>query len=119
MTHRFEARESVGFQATWRIGQAGEAVDITGWAFTATFYRQKGSPLFTLNMAGSLSPSVEGFFVFNGPAGQLAINILPATLQGIPDTTGKFTIFGDLLGTPPAAAQQLVKHLRCKVTSLS
>jgi hypothetical protein len=115
MTYRCEAKESVGYQATWTIGQAGAPVDLSGWVFALELHRQAGAPDLTLGMAGSLSPSVQGFFVFDGAKGQLAVNILPASLQAIVDTTGNFTLFGDLLGTPPGSAQQFVKAIQMRV----
>lgn len=116
MTLRIEAREAVGYTATWTIGQAGVPVDISGWTFEATFERQAGAPDFSLGMAVALDPEVEGFTVFNGPAGQLAVNILPATLQGIDDTTGLFELDADLLGTPPAGPRQFVKAIVATIT---
>lgn len=117
MTLRCEAKESVGYQATWRIGAPGVAVDLTGWIFALVLQRQAGAPDVTLGMTGTYGPTHEGLFVFNGPTGELAINILPATLEAIADTTGDFLLFGDLLGTPPGSSQQFVKliHLRVRV----
>lgn len=116
MTKQFEARESVGYRATWTIGNAGAPRDITGWTFVATFERQAGAADFTLGMAGSLLDTHQGFFVVNGAAGQLAINILPATLQGVDDTTGEFTLRADLLGTPPGGSRLLVGALSATIT---
>lgn len=114
MTKRFEARESVGYQATWTIGNAGEPLDITDWEFEADFERQAGSTDFSLGMA--LSPSEQGFRIVNGEAGQLSVNILPGTLAGIDDTTGLFTLASDLLATPPGSARLFLAALHLTVT---
>lgn len=115
MTKRFEARESVGYLETWTVGANGAPVDIADWSFTATFQKQAGLPLFTLGMGGS--PTAQGFWVIDGASGLLGVRILPATLQGIADTTGDFLIFGDLLGTPPGSPQKFLKALECRVTT--
>src|SRR4051812_5482555 len=112
MTLRLEARESVGFQATLTIATGGAPVDISGWEFEATFERQAGAPDIELAMALSLSPTVEGFFVDHGPSGRLSMVIPPATLAGIADTTGLFTMFADLLGTPPSGPRQFIELLQ-------
>lgn len=119
MIKRFDARESVGFHATWTVGVAGgDPVDITGWVFKATFERQAGAPDFTLNMAagGLYDTAVEGFSIVDGPNGLLGVSILPATLQGIADTTGDFTLDSDLLATPPGSARLFVAALKLRVT---
>lgn len=118
MTKKIEARESVGYQATWTIGSAGAAVDITDWVFKATFERQAGAPDFTLNMAagGVYDAAVEGFSIVDGAAGMMGVVILPATLQAIVDTTGDFTLDSDLLATPPGSARLLVDVLQLRVT---
>lgn len=115
MTLRVAAKESLGYQATWRIGQNGVPANLSGWTFALVLQRQAGAPDVTLGMAGSFG--AQGLFVFNGPNGELAINILPAGLEGIDDTTGDFLLFGDLIGTPPAMSPMPVKtiHMRVRV----
>lgn len=115
MTLRVAAKESVGYQATWRIGQSGVPVDLTGWTFALVLARQAGTPDVTLGMTGVFGPTHEGFFVINGPAAELAVNILSATLAGIADTTGDFLLQGDLLGTPPGSSPQFVKLINLRV----
>lgn len=115
MCFKFEARESVGYRATWTIMAGTAPVDITGWVFKSTFERQAGTPDFTLNMADALDPALEGFFVADGPTGQLSINILPATLQGIDDTTGDFVLEADLLGTPPGAPREFIDAIEATI----
>jgi hypothetical protein len=116
MRVRLEARESVGLTTTLIISSGGNLVDLTGWTFAATFERQAGAPDFSLAMAGSLSPSVQGFFVDGGVGGRLAMNILPATLQGVDDTTGRFTLNADLLGTPPGGPRQFIAAIVATIT---
>lgn len=102
MAYRIGAKESVGYYATWTLGGASLAgvVDLTGWTFKATFERYAGdAEAFTLNMAAS-APA-EGFRIHDGPARQITCRILPATLAGVDDTTGSFSMFADLLATPP------------------
>lgn len=118
MTFRLEARESVGYRATWTIGQGGVPANITGWTFAMALRRQAGgSADVSLAMAGSFNPAVEGFWVVDGPTGQLAVNILPATLAAIADTTGNFKMWGDLLGTPPGGPQTFLKAIEAHVTT--
>lgn len=115
MTFRFEARESVGYYTVLQITSGGTPVDITGWTFKATFERLAGSPDFTLNMAGSRDPTVEGFFILNGPSGLLGINIKPATLAGIADTTGRFLMLADLLATPASGPREWIEDIEATI----
>lgn len=102
MAYRIGAKESVGYYATWTLGGAAFAgvVDLTGWEFKATFERYAAdAEAFTLEMAAD--DASEGFRIHDGPARQITCRILPATLAGVDDTTGKFSMFTDLLATPP------------------
>ena len=110
----FEARESVGYGATWTIGHAGAPVDISGWTFEAMFEREAGAADFWL---GSVADREEqGFYIHDGPGGQLAVLILPATLQAIDDTTGSFQLYSDLLGTPPGSPRQFLTTICATIT---
>lgn len=111
MSFRFEARESVGYRLVWTITRDGAPVDITSWTFKASFQRQAGTPDFTLSMAADGGETSQGFFIIDGPGGLLSINILPATLQGIADSTGRFTLNADLLGDPPGDVRQFIDDI--------
>lgn len=115
MIFRFEARESVGYRDALQITVGTAPIDISGWTFKATFQRKAGTPDFTLDMAATDDPASEGLFVLDGATGLLRINILPATLQGIGDSTGRFTLNGDLLGTPPGEPRDWIADLEATV----
>ena len=113
-TTRLHARESVAFDHELVVRDTnGDPVDITGWTFALVLTRQAGTADITLAMASGGS---EGMEVIDGAAGVLRIVITAASLQGVSDTTGAFTLYGDLLGTPPAGSQQFVGDIRLEVT---
>lgn len=110
------ARESVVFDHELAIVDSGGApVDITGWTFALALARRAGSTDVSLGMAASSGD--QGFEVVDGPGGVLRIVIDQTTLAGIGDTTGDFTMFGDLLGTPPGGEADLVTDVRMNVTT--
>lgn len=111
MLYRRAAKESVGFYETWKLGgDRFDGIDLTGWTFKASFERYAADPeTFTLGMAASFEN--QGFQVHSGPDRLITCRILPATLQGIGDTTGNFTLFADLLATPPAGDRFSVADL--------
>jgi hypothetical protein len=117
MTKRIEARESVGYRQTWTIGGPGaEGVDIGDWTFSAVFQRQAGAPDFTLGMAASVDSSVAGFFVISGSNRQVSVCIPPAVLQAIADTTSRYQLAADLIGTPPGDDPVFIKSIILTVT---
>lgn len=118
MTLKIDARESTGYSQIWTIGGGDGPVDITGWTFSLKLQRQAGVVDVTLGMAGAYNPATEGMFVYDGLTGQLFVRILPATLSGIADTTGDFTMYGDLLGTPPGLPQMFLKAIEARITTM-
>lgn len=111
---RVPVREEVGLSATFTIQNPGGAVqDITGWSFAAVFTRQAGTEDFDLGMA---VPPAEGFAIHDGAAGQYTMIIAPATLQGVTDTTGDFTLFGSIIGTDANGVNHLIEDLELAVT---
>lgn len=110
------ARESVAFDEVLIVRDTdGDPIDITGWTFALVLQRQAGAPDVTLGMAAN--PGDEGFEVVDGAAGALRMVIAQATLADIPDTTGNFTMFGDLLGTPSGGSARFVSDVRMTVTT--
>lgn len=111
---RLYARESVAFDHVLTIrDEAGDPVDITGWTFTCALTRQKGDNDIALVPAAS---GGQGFEVVDGPAGALRLVIDQSSLAGVGDTTGDFTLFGDLLGTPGSGTAKFAGDLRLNVT---
>lgn len=109
------ARESVGLFAEYRVSDgAGAIVDITGWTFAQSFARQAGSIDVTLGMAGTLA--AQGFHIVDGPGGAYQQRILPATLAAISDTTGDFTMFGDIIATLPDGTRVWIEDQQLQVT---
>ncbi|WIA57838.1 hypothetical protein N6H05_08590 [Sphingobium sp. WTD-1] len=115
MPSRFAAKESVGYYATWTLGaRLAEPLNISEWIFEATFERWAADPeAFTLEMAAS--DADQGFRIFNPVARQITCRILPATLAGISDTTGRFTMLADLLATPPGADRFFIADLELTI----
>ena len=110
------ARESVAFDEEMVVRDtAGNPIDITGMTFALVLQRQAGSPDVTLGMAEASGD--EGFFIIDGPTGVLRMVIDQATLAGIEDTTGNFTMFGDLLGTPSGGEARFISDVRMTVTT--
>lgn len=110
------ARESVAFDEVLTIRDSnGAAVNVTGMTLALALQRQAGAIEFTLGMAAS--PGDQGFEVVDGPAGALRMVIDQATLAGVLDTTGDFTLFGDLLGTPSGGDARFVADVRLQVTT--
>lgn len=110
------ARESVAFDEVLTIRDSnGAAVNVTGMTLALALQRQAGAIEFTLGMAAS--PGDQGFEVVDGPAGALRMVIDQATLAGVLDTTGDFTLFGDLLGTAPGGVARFVSDIRLNVTT--
>lgn len=98
MATKWWARESAGFVASIQlVDSGGTPVDITGWTFACSFARQAGSIDVTLGMAATLAD--EGFKITDAESGLYQVRVLPATLSGIDDTTGDFTMFGDIIAT--------------------
>jgi hypothetical protein len=89
---------SVGYHETILLdAQVG---DYTGWVFEATFAAFVGDPDgIALAMADDLAS--DGWFIVDGPGRLVSLKILPATLQGYPNTAGKFQLFTNILATPP------------------
>lgn len=115
-TTKLYARESVMFDAVLNILDSnGVAVDITDWAFALDLMRQAGAPEVTLAMAAT--SGAQGMEVVDGSLGQLRLVIDQATLSGIPDTTGDFTLFGDLLGTSPGGDERIVATVEINITT--
>lgn len=114
MPARFAAKESVGYYGTWTLGRQLGGIDIAGWTFKATFERYASDPSsFTLNMAANAE--AQGFQVFDGPARRITCRILPATLIALPDTTGDFKLYADLLATPSGGDRFFVNDLELTV----
>ncbi|WP_370189233.1 hypothetical protein [Qipengyuania sp.] len=110
------ARESVVFDKVLTLVDAdGAPIDITGWTFALDLTRQAGSSDLSLDM--NTASGDGGFAVVDGSAGELRMVVLQAALAGIEDTTGDFTLFGDLLGTAPASSAVFVRDIRLNVTT--
>ena len=110
------ARESVAFDKVLTLVDAnGAPIDITGWTFELDLTRQAGSPDLTLDM--NTATGDGGFAIVDGEAGELRMVVQQAALAGIDDTTGDFTLFGDLLGTAPSSSPVFVRDIRLNVTT--
>lgn len=110
------SRESVKFDETIVVQDSGGApVDISGMTFSLALQRRAGAVEFTLGMAASVG--AQGFEVVDGPAGHLRMVIDQVTLAGVLDTTGDFTLFGDLLGTPSGGDARFMSDIRLQVTT--
>lgn len=112
MARRLFARESTGYWCSFTLD--AEAGDITGWTFAASFARQFGVNDFTLGMAATAA--AQGFFITNGPGREYQMNILPATLQAVPDTTSSFRMFADIIATLPDGSRVLIEDLDLTVS---
>lgn len=111
---RIPVREEVGLSVTFTIqNPGGGPQSIAGWSFECPFTRQAGTVDFTLGMAGFPE---EGFALFDGEPGQYTMIITPATLQGVTDTTGDFTLFGSIIGTDPDGFRHLIEDLELLVS---
>lgn len=112
---RLFARESAGHWAEYTLhDEAGAIVDISGWTFDQVFARQAGAADVTLAMAAEQGD--EGFFILDGPAGVYEQRILPATLAGVDDETGDFTMRGDIVATLADASRVLIEDQELHVT---
>jgi len=110
------ARESVVFDHVLTLRDAnGDPIDITGWTFALDLQRAAGATDIALAMGATAG--AEGFTVIDGPAGELQMVVTQASLAAVDDTTGEFTLFGDLLGTPPGLAEMFVTDIRLTVTT--
>ncbi len=110
------ARESVAFDEVLSLVDAdGVPIDITGWTFSLDLMRQAGSPDLTLDM--NPAGGDGGFAIVDGGAGELRMIVLQASLAGVDDTTGDFTLFGDLLGAPSGVDQKFIADMRLNVTT--
>jgi hypothetical protein len=108
-------RMSVGFFGEYTLSNPnGLAVDITGWTFAQVLERVAGTPDVTLGMAATADD--EGFFITEAAAGNYQVRILAATLVAIDDTTGDFTMFGDIIGTRPDATRAWIEDQQLEVT---
>jgi len=114
---RLYARESVAFDKTLLLKDTdGSVLDITGWTFVLDLFRFADQSA-EIQLAMAPSAGAQGFELVDAANGALQIVIDQATLAGIADTTGNFTMFGDLLGTPSGGAQQLITDVRLNVTT--
>ena len=113
-TTQLYARESVAFDHELVVRDTnGNPIDISGWGFDIDLKRQAGSIDLTLSTAGTGSDRLE---VTSGAAGALRIVISDASIKAIPDTTGDFNLFGDLIGTPPVGTARFVADVRLNIT---
>jgi hypothetical protein len=115
MARQWWARESVGLLISIQLADAsGAAVDLTGWEFECSFARQAGAIDLTLGMAANAS--LTGFYLTDPENGTYQVRILPAALQAIDDTTGDFTMMGDILATPGGSDRIFIEDVRFQVT---
>lgn len=100
--YRRVADWSVGYWSS--LNMDPRIADYTGWVFAATLGKRVGDPAgIALGMAINLEG--EGFFVSSGPGRQVSLRIFPATLQGYPDSSGRFELFANVLARPPGKAR--------------
>lgn len=114
MLRKLWTRESVGWLAQYTVTDSGAPVNITGWTFAQVFARVVGAPDVTLGMAANLA--AQGFYITDGPNGKYQQRILPATLHGIADATGDFTMRGDIIATMPGGDRVLIEDQELEVT---
>jgi hypothetical protein len=112
-----QSRESVNYYQALTLGadQLQGAIDITGYVFEMDLARSNvATVLIGLNMA--VTELGEGFAIVSGANRMLTIRILSGTLSDLPDTTGDFELFGDLLATPPGGERFFVQDMILPVT---
>lgn len=115
MARRLWARESAGLKLGVQLtDSADRPVDITGWTLACSFARQRGVNLLTLGMAASAA--AQGFWPIAPAEGRYQVTILPASLQAIPDETGDFTMFGDVIATLPGGERLWIEDWELQVT---
>jgi len=92
------ADEAVGYHET--IALDDQIPDYTGWTFAATFARFVGDPdAIALGMAAD--DDSDGWRIVDGPGRLVSLRIGGDTLQTYPDTSGRFTLFSNVLAAPP------------------
>ena len=113
-TTRLYARESVAFDHELVVRDTnGNPIDINGWDFEIDLQRRAGSSDLSLSTADAGSDRLE---VTDGAAGALRFLISQSSLKAIPDTTGEYDLFGDLIGKPPVGTARFVADVRLNVT---
>jgi hypothetical protein len=114
MIRNLWARESVGLSAEYALSKDGAPVDITGWIFAQSLARVHGAVDLTLGMAANAE--AQGFFITNGPAGKYQVRITSAALKAIADTTGDYTLLGDIIATQPGGTRVWIEDQALQVT---
>ena len=114
-TTQLYARESVAFDHELIVRDTnGQPVDVSGWSFALALQRKAGA------IDIDLGPAVnddQGIQVVDGISGAVRVVVSQASLQGIDDTTGKYLLFGDLLGSSPAGRTQIITPVQMEVTA--
>ena len=115
MARQWWARESTGFLVSIQLVDASDnPVDMTGWELDASFARQTGATDLTLGPAATAAD--EGFYISDAENGMYQVRVLAATLAGIDDETGDFTMRGDIIATLPSTARIWIEDIDFQVT---
>lgn len=115
MARQWWARESAGLLIPiMLVDGAGNPVDMTGWELDCSFARQAGAEDLTLGMAATSAD--EGFHLTDAANGSYQVRVLPASLAGIDDETGDFTMFGDIIATLPGGDRIWIEDVEFQVT---
>lgn len=95
------ADESVGYHETITLDPRVD--DYNGWTFASTFAAFVGDPnAIALGMVSD--ESSDGWRLIDGPERSISIRISAATLAAYPDTSGRFSLFTNVLAAPPGGA---------------
>ena len=117
MLFRSAARESVPYYRQWELSPSmlQGAADLSGYVFELDLAQTNVANV-EISLGMAATALADGFTILSGPGLLLSIRIAAATLQGVPDTTGDFQLFGDLIATPPGGDPFFVADLILPVT---
>ncbi|QIG79996.1 hypothetical protein [Stakelama tenebrarum] len=100
-TRIISVREEAGFEGSFALFYNNVRVDITGWSFALELRRQAGTAA-DIDLGDAADVTADGMWPIDAADGEYSIRIAPATLAGVADTTGDFTLHGVLYATEPA-----------------
>ncbi len=111
MSKSIQMDANTGYFRVWRLTRDGLVVDLTGWTgLKASFALEPGAAAaFTLSQVTTVTQGLRPMVPLT--EGQVDVRIDAATLTGIPDTTGSFALYGDLIGVDASGTPRTIDRI--------
>lgn len=101
-SYAFTFRENATGEGTlYVVDDAGAPIDLTGCDLRLEFRDHEVDGNVLIELTKQTDGTVEGLYFVSAVGGAVGLRIEAETLQGIPDATGDFDMWFDLLVTRP------------------